>query len=667
MIKAFTVRNFKAIGEEPVRIELKPITLLFGANSAGKSSILHALQYAYEVFNNRNLNPNINTLDDNSLDLGGFDNFIHGNDINRSILMRFDFDYDYHSDCPGCIKTRHYAVYGGSEIFSKFRDIFSGEILHYTFLSLNKLRNFYVEIEIAWSHENKKPYLRRYETGFNDERMATIGFDVYNKKMILQYLNIDHPIFFNLWQDQGVSVGFLIKESIKEIYYRINSSPDKEINNINDVIEKESREIREKISKGEIGFIEWLEWDEESKEHRKSINADHDHDHDYQEIGHMMSVREQLFNNYGGRIPPNTPILASGEDNLNIILEFDTLPPYWDRPLYIDPTCTNSSGEELHHLSSLLILVLLAPGAHVADFLHKRHHLGPLRDIPPRHFSGLDPTDKTKRLRWEKGLAAWDILYWIGQQKLDESEKIIEGTTEQRSDFREYAIKLLDKINDWLSSDQRLNTGYWIDIQYYREIYREHFNALANSKSLEELNNNINKIRSFHEKIRIRLKDKARPNLNLTPHEIGVGISQVLPVVVAAVGLNAQLIAFEQPELHIHPAIQVQLGDLFISQSSDKKFFLVETHSEHLLLRILRRIRETSEGQTSNEFKVQPNNIAIYYVESENGKTEVNRIGLDENGRFTDRWPKGFFAERMQEMLPSDIRDRVESKERGKK
>lgn len=657
MIKAFTVRNFKAIGEEPVRIELKPITLLFGANSTGKSSILHALQYAYEVFNNRNLNPNINTLDDNSSDLGGFDNFIHGNDINRSILMRFDFDYDYRSDFSHFTKKRDYASYSESEIFSKFRDIFSGEILPYTFLSLNELHNFYVEIEIAWGHENNKPYLRRYETGFNNERMATISFDVYNKKMILQYLNIDHPLFFNLWQEQGLSVGFLIKESIKEVFYRISSSPDKEINNINDVIEKESREIREKISKGEIGFIEWLEWDEESKEHRKSINADHDHDHDhdYQEIGHMMSVREQLFNNYGRRIPPNTPILASGEDNLNIILEFDTLPPYWDRPLYIDPTCTNSSGEELHHLSSLLILVLLAPGAHVADFLHKRHHLGPLRDIPPRHFSGLDPTDKTKRLRWEKGLAAWDILYWIGQQKLDESEKIIEGTTEQRSDFREYAIKLLDKINDWLSSDQRLNTGYWIDIQYYREIYREHFNALANSKSLEELNNNINKIRSFHEKIRIRLKDKARPNLNLTPHEIGVGISQVLPVVVAAVGLNAQLIAFEQPELHIHPAIQVQLGDLFISQSNDKKFkkfFLIETHSEHLLLRLLRRINETYEGRLPPDFNAfTADDVAIYYLEKKPQGLCIRRLEIREDGDSKGEWPEGFFEERRAELF----------------
>ena len=100
---------------------------------------------------------------------------------------------------------------------------------------------------------------------------------------------------------------------------------------------------------------------------------------------------------------------------------------------------------------------------------------------------------------------------------------------------------------------------------------------------------------------------------------------------------------------------------------TEKKFFLIETHSEHLLLRLLRRIRESAEEQTPDEAKLSPNNVAIYYVESENGNTEVNRIGLDESGRFTDRWPRGFFAERMREMLPSDIRERVEAKHQEEK
>ena len=58
MITGISIENFKGI-REPVEIELRPLTLLFGANSAGKSSILHSLQYAAEVFERRNLDARL--------------------------------------------------------------------------------------------------------------------------------------------------------------------------------------------------------------------------------------------------------------------------------------------------------------------------------------------------------------------------------------------------------------------------------------------------------------------------------------------------------------------------------------------------------------------------------------------------------------------------------
>ena len=85
MITAFTVKNFKAIGDDKVKIELKPITLLFGANSAGKSSILHALNYAYSVFCDHNLNAEYNTHHDSNFNLGGFSRFVHDNDLKRCV------------------------------------------------------------------------------------------------------------------------------------------------------------------------------------------------------------------------------------------------------------------------------------------------------------------------------------------------------------------------------------------------------------------------------------------------------------------------------------------------------------------------------------------------------------------------------------------------------
>src|SRR5438270_3595608 len=91
MITAIQIENFKGI-RDPVRIELKPITLLFGPNSAGKSTILHALHYAREVFERRNLDADQTAAGGKFIDLGGFRNLVHGHDLARPVILRFDLD-----------------------------------------------------------------------------------------------------------------------------------------------------------------------------------------------------------------------------------------------------------------------------------------------------------------------------------------------------------------------------------------------------------------------------------------------------------------------------------------------------------------------------------------------------------------------------------------------
>ncbi len=84
--------------------------------------------------------------------------------------------------------------------------------------------------------------------------------------------------------------------------------------------------------------------------------------------------------------------------------------------------------------------------------------------------------------------------------------------------------------------------------------------------------------------------------VELQPQDVGVGISQVVPVIVTALDGKERLVAIEQPELHLHPALQVNIAELFIHRASQPKAgpCLIETHSEHMLLRLLRRIRETA-------------------------------------------------------------------------
>ena len=128
----------------------------------------------------------------------------------------------------------------------------------------------------------------------------------------------------------------------------------------------------------------------------------------------------------------------------------------------------------------------------------------------------------------------------------------------------------------------------------------------------------------------------------LAASQLGTGISQVLPVLAAAHYEPLDLVSIEQPELHLHPRFQVELADLFIECSKDRAF-LIETHSEHLILRFLRRIRE-SKG-------LSPNDVAVIYLSSSNSGVVVERQLITEDGDFESIWPDGFFDDRDEELL----------------
>jgi predicted ATPase len=114
----------------------------------------------------------------------------------------------------------------------------------------------------------------------------------------------------------------------------------------------------------------------------------------------------------------------------------------------------------------------------------------------------------------------------------------------------------------------------------------------------------------------------------------------------------------EQPELHIHPAMQVELGDLFIANALNEdarkngRCFLIETHSEHLVLRLLRRVRESSEeGFPENRIPIDPNDVNILFLENFEGRLIARNIKINKSGEFVKAWPGGFFDERLDEIL----------------
>lgn len=145
---------------------------------------------------------------------------------------------------------------------------------------------------------------------------------------------------------------------------------------------------------------------------------------------------------------------------------------------------------------------------------------------------------------------------------------------------------------------------------------------------------------------------------------VGVGVSQVIPVIGACCTHNEVLMFIEQPELHLHPRAQCELGDVFVAKSKDRaafvegnfnarNVFVVETHSEHLVLRLLRRIRETTAGllDESPYLQIAPDDVSVNYFEMTPFGVTVHNLPITPDGDFVGRWPDGFFPERATELF----------------
>jgi hypothetical protein len=123
--------------------------------------------------------------------------------------------------------------------------------------------------------------------------------------------------------------------------------------------------------------------------------------------------------------------------------------------------------------------------------------------------------------------------------------------------------------------------------------------------------------------------------------DVGVGVSQVIPVVVAALFAKpGHIVIVEEPESHLHPLAQAKLAELLASVSAARCVqFIVETHSEHLF----RRMQTLMARQ-----QVQPGQAAMYFVEREGQAAKLRELKLDDLGRVAN-WPEKFFGDALGE------------------
>lgn len=150
-------------------------------------------------------------------------------------------------------------------------------------------------------------------------------------------------------------------------------------------------------------------------------------------------------------------------------------------------------------------------------------------------------------------------------------------------------------------------------------------------------------------KVQLYLEDQNGRHLDF--EAVGSGISYVLPILASLQVAKASWIA--QPELHLHPAAQCEMGDVFVRAFNHGHFSVVETHSEHLLLRVLKRIRQTTRGvQIDDDLKCAPEAVSVLYFDpQEDGSTQIRSMRVSRLGDFKDRWPHGFFEERGRELF----------------
>lgn len=132
------------------------------------------------------------------------------------------------------------------------------------------------------------------------------------------------------------------------------------------------------------------------------------------------------------------------------------------------------------------------------------------------------------------------------------------------------------------------------------------------------------------------------PPVNLA--DSGFGASQLLPVIVEAINTQKRrLLIVEQPEIHLNPRLQAELGDLFALVPQAEGTVIVETHSEHLLM----RIRTLLAKQL-----LQPSDVALYFTERRGGRSHIRRVPISPLGEIrATEWPQEFFGESLSQAL----------------
>jgi len=576
MLNSIQIGNFKAFADSQ-RIPIRPLTLIYGANSAGKSSIIHSFVLAREVLEKGNLDVHRTVAGGDSVDLGGFRQYIHRRDTNRRMEWAVELD----------------------------------------------------------------------SSGFTD-RMAGLLAPI---KTITASIEIGLPQVEEMEEKDGVHPKTGKKIKIKVPTGRLVPAGEPEV-------------VSFSLSSGKDSLIQM------SKRRDGRLQLDSlDHEHPiFREVLKAIvetsttaeSIRPSDYEGLSEAISELVPEITANPGRLlpgGLVRPEKTTP---GEQMHFFPVSKGRRKEDLAAAVRFFIPrtiddIIQGVSESVSDELFRLQYLGPLRSYPQRHLAFAQHHDPN----WYAGGGyAWDVV---------------------RRDER-----VRNLVNTWLKAPDRLQTPYeliireLVGLDQIEEPLYEGMEALNESgldmdheidedgggSSWPVIKDPEAEAARLREKIRtsdieklseLILMDR-RSNTIVSHRDVGIGVSQVLPVLVGAYAESRRIMAIEQPEIHLHPAIQADLGDVFVQSAlgEQKNKFIIETHSEHLLLRIMRRMRDTFEKKLPDDVPgVTPQEVAVLFVEPVEGKSFsiVREIPLNERGELVKAWPGGFFEEGLREVF----------------
>jgi hypothetical protein len=546
MLRSLQLENFKAFGERTV-IPLAPITLIFGQNSSGKSSILQSLNLLKQTRESRDVEALLLPRTENGfVDLGSFQEMLFDHDLNRVLRIRLDVETE--------------GLKRDAGIAPRFLSSLSMIGLEFLFSRKRPEDEITLE-EISLCGDDPEDTLAVFENCSLPKNMRRYAGPIYrsDRRRSPTYLRgakcksiTKDPRF---WQE---SYKWSVKEK-KRLYRMLMDAKSYFAHEINAPAVRSLFDDEEVTGEGVAKLRAALE------DYAAFVSSDFTSD---QYIARMISEQEEQFVGLDGFIP--------------------TLSGRSEKAVGLDALLNRSMNRPSFRRDWTLDVGMAAvyAGRVVEQALVSLFPLGPFRKPPSRWyiFTGTTPQD----VGYEGNLLP-DFL------------------------FRQHEVR--KKANEWL---EKLDIGYEIKIH-----------PLGRSSS---------------DLFELRLLDTRRKNaVEVGLSDVGFGISQILPLVVQSLAASDQIISVEQPEVHIHPRLQADLGDLFIEASKAplRNQFIIETHSEHLALRLQRRVREGL---------ISPESISIVYVSRGPDGATVKPLRLDEEGDFMDEFPGGFFPERLREL-----------------